>query len=803
MPSLRRSCPALTLPVLAAALLTAAALAVPVSSRAAVAAQRPLPVSAPPAGMPSGAPPAATAAEPALPAPPASVWPFGETWSRTEGSGDEARGADFWTDFVYDDHGAGFFGLPIGQDSSISDLAPTQGVYSYPTAAAHDNGADIFRTAVGIDSRATYWRVDWNTLADPSVPAAEWVWDDGTGSATEPWPANAGVSSTGVAHALFVSSRGAWLIDPATGARTDVSAGLTVDASSRSFVVRIPRATLPVSGSIRLRMGAGIANADGTAFAAPTKPVPSEAVLSALGPAGAPTFTDNLMNVTYRSYAQEPPVYTGTAVSDRVLAALDTVLTTGVLDQLGADGGTRIVQGNFWDEDHQADALASGDVSAFAHTITWSHLLAHDSVPAPTPTGYSNRWYVSPLDLGQGVVPNASGSPSDAAGDLRPNYLGRVQPYAVYVPSGYTGRAPTKLTFVLHSLGVNLNQYGALNPQLLQELCQDRDSICATTEGFGPDGWYFDEAEADYWHVWHALATSYRLDPNRTVVGGYSMGGWAAYKLGLEHPDLYAQAFALEGPPTCGVEVAGPVRESAGSGHCDADGLSQPLLASARWLPYSFTQGVADELVPVTSGLQQYQAFNALGYRYHFFLYPTEDHLVYATQDRFADVVASIGTGTRTLDPGHVTLDWYPDLTVPSLGIGATTAYWVSGLAARSTTPGEVATVDATSAGIPDPAVTVHRSGPTPVTAPTPGTRFDLAWTAGSRPAARDALALLLTDVADLTVDAHRAGLSCPAVTVTTDGPTVLHLTGLRDGDRTLEVSAGTHTFDACTSGRR
>lgn len=796
MPPFPAGLRSLSVVTLAAAVLAAPAVSA-LSVAHAAAGQQPLPVGAPPAGMPAGAPPAATQPEPALPAPRSSVWPFGETWSRTEGSGLDAHGADFWTDFVYDDHGAGFDGLPIGQDSTVSELAPTQGVDSYPTASADENGADIFRTALGVDGRATYWRVDWNTLADPTVPAAEWVWDDGTGTTLEPWPANAGVSSTGVAHALFVSSRGAWLIDPATGVRTDVSAGLTVDPASRSFVVRIPRSVLPVSGSIRLRMGSGLANAGGTAFAAPTKPVPSAAVLSALGLAHAPASADNLMNVTYRSYAQEPPVYTGTAVSDRVLAALDTVLTSGALDQLGLDGGTRTIQGNFWDDDHQADALQSGDVSDFSRTISWPALEARTSTPPPNPTGYSNRWYVSPLDLGQGAVHN---DPSNPAGDLRPNYLGRVQPYAVYVPTGYTGKSPTELTWVLHSLGVNLNQYGALDPQLLQELCQDRDSICATTEGFGPDGWYFDEAEADYWYVWHALATSYRLDPDRTVVGGYSMGGWAAYKLGLEHPDLYAQAFALEGPPICGVEVAGPVRGAASGGHCTNDGLSQPLLANARWLPYSFTQGAADELVPVTSGLAQYRAFDALSYRYHFFLYPTEDHLVYATQDRFADVAASIGSGTRTTDPGHVTLSWYPDLTRPDLGIGATTAYWVSGLAARSTSPGEVATVDATSAGRPDPAVTVTRAGPRVLTKPTPGSRFDLTWTDGATPRPRDALTLHLTDVSELTVDAVRAGLTCPTITVRTDGPTILHVTGLRGGNRTFRLATGDSTVATCAS---
>ena len=60
-----------------------------------------------------------------------------------------------------------------------------------------------------------------------------------------------------------------------------------------------------------------------------------------------------------------------------------------------------------------------------------------------------------------------------------PTYLGRVQPYAVYVPTTYNQRKPARLTWILHSLGANLNQYGGVAPSQLQEECQSRNSICA------------------------------------------------------------------------------------------------------------------------------------------------------------------------------------------------------------------------------------------------------------------------------------------------------------------------------------
>ena len=41
------------------------------------------------------------------------------------------------------------------------------------------------------------------------------------------------------------------------------------------------------------------------------------------------------------------------------------------------------------------------------------------------------------------------------------------------------------------------------------------------------------------------------------MISGYSMGGWASYKLAFEHPDDFAGALVLDGPIACGVEAPG------------------------------------------------------------------------------------------------------------------------------------------------------------------------------------------------------------------------------------------------------
>ncbi|WP_148613864.1 prolyl oligopeptidase family serine peptidase [Nocardioides rubriscoriae] len=744
----------------------------------ALAADRPAPVAAAgrPTDLPAGVPAAATRAEPRLPVP--HGWPFAQRLSRTSGTGRLHDGASYWTDFVYDDHGAavpGGFAVP-----GLAKLAPTQGSYGYPAGASRGNGADVFVAATGLDESASYWRVDFNTLVDPDVPLAVWTFDTDAraSTGTSQWPAATGVTSPGIDTALVVSSRGAWLHDLRTGRVTDVAARggrLTVDRAARSFVVRVPRTLLPVSGRWTVRLATGLASADGRSMA--------PALVAGLPQvAGARPY-----NVAFRTVRQEKPVVVTSRTTAQVAAVQALAAGDPVLGQLGVDGLARFVTGNFWSEDAQADALADGDVSAFARGVDWGALGARRSTREPLVRGSSNRWYVSLLSLGQGVVANAVTS---GAGDGEPNVLGRIQPYAVYVPSTYRPDRPAPLTWILHSLDVNHNQYAAYDPRLLQQLCERRGSVCASTLGHGPDGWYFDEAEVDYWSVWRQAAEAYTLDPARTVITGYSMGGWATYHLGLAHPDLYAAAVTLAGPPRCGISLDGDtLTNPAFGGPCTSDGSTAALLGNARHLPYRIGQGTVDQLVPFTSVEAQVGRLDDLGLRHRFVRYPGEDHLAWATQDRFDTVVYGLGRPHVVRRPRDVDYTWRPALTRPGLGIGVTTAYWTSGLAARRSTPGSLARVRATSTALPGRAHRVVRTGPTPVASPLPALREELTWAPGAALPIGRVLRLDLANVARIGVDMARAGLRCGTVRVRTDGPVVLRLEQLPDGTRTYRLS--------------
>jgi hypothetical protein len=755
-------------------------------------------------GLPSGVPAAATASEPSLPEPSGSEGPFPSDFSHTSGTGLLSGGASLWTDFLYDDHGP--LGSPIGiaDGAKVSSLAEVHGGFVYPEGPADKDGADIFAAAVGYTQQATYWRVDWNTLANADVPIAEWTFAAGTAAPTtaEEWPANAKLRSAGIQYALVVSAQHAQLLEVASGKPVSGAELHTeVNMQAHSFIVRIPTTVLPVNGSWQVRLAAGLASPAGNEF----ETVPAQ-------DGGIPGGT-NVYNVTFRSYKQESPLVCPTE------ALADSSIAPALAGELGGGGAEAnhipVVEcGNFWMENDQANTLATGNVSKYSLGVSWAQLAADQQTAEPEPSGYSNRWYVTPLKLGEGVV-EAEGIYTYTG----PTYLGRIQPYAVYVPSSYkpSKPKPTSLTWILHSLGSNLNQYGGLAPSQLEEECQDRASICATTtEGFSDGQWYFEAAQVDFWDVWHQLAADYDLNPDATVISGYSMGGFASYKLALEYPDLFAQAMPLEGPVACGERIVEGVETAAGSGgECEKDGNTTPLIANDKWIPYVMTYGALDELVPFTGGLEQVEAFEKLGYRYYAVLYPAEDHLVFATQNDFAPATSQLRQLERVQDPASFTFSWYPDLDSGTLGIGPTSDYWVSGLRARNRTAGQLATVSAASAAIREPAEALeHHSGT--ANGPTPAVTGSLTWTPGARAKARQALTLDLTDVAALTRETLATKLKCGAVTLTSDGASALTLQQLQPesvvtenggpvatisaaGDATVSLATGTSRLQLCT----
>ena len=669
-------------------------------------------------------PPAARRPEPPLPD--ANGWPFSEGFSQTSGAGRTVAHAFLWTDFLYDDNGA-----TTGPATGESAGAYPFGTYQYPNENQAGNGADIFRAGVAADGGATWWRVDWNTLVNRRVPAAAFALDlDDSGGAAAPWGGNVGLRSAGVDTTLVLTSAGAFL----DGERV---ADTTVDMAARSFVAKLPTAVLDVAERSSVWLAAGLADAEGDSF-------------QSLGPEhqhlpGQP----NVFNVAFRDYGDEPR------------------------------------SNNFWFEQTQATTLTApaADVSAFRRRVDWNELRRGETRERqPRLRGWINRWYVSSVELGQGRVKDFEGNV-----DRAPNYLGRVQPYAIYVPEDdHFPATQQPLTWLLHSLTINHNQYSATMPDLTWLACEQRESLCVTTLGRGPDGYYRDEAELDFWEVWADVARSYKLHRNRTVIGGYSMGGFGAFNMGLDHPDLFAAMVIL----------------------ASAANEDIPRLENARWLPYYHGHGMLDELVPYTEeALPTIDELDRLGYRYRFDSYPTKDHVAWSLEDDNVEAAEWLAQRIRrrNLEPGQINYEWFPKEARGRLGIGSRGAWWVRGLRARDRSA-DSARVRAVSHAQPvRPFEPVRSEKATVDDKGSPIERRQLRWKRGPLPERRQRATVRLTNVGTAAlrlVDASLDAWDRRVVTVHTDGATTLRLRQLygsrvrlngEPATRVMELGAGRH----------
>lgn len=686
--------------------------------------------------MPSGVPPAALDSEPLLPEPADSVWPFPQGAPRTCGTGRYAYGAFYWTDFLYDATGA------IGANIPLYRIAtPTGGTFRYPDDPKYaGNGADIFRVGIGKRGRYTYWRVDWQTLVAPGAPIAAFALDYQPGEINNgQWPGVPHLYADGIDAVLLVSSDGVFL---ATGSDHRKRVGsVTVDMAAHAMVAKVAEAQLPVAptGKWKIYLASGLNDGSGRFRT------------DVLKFGGLPT-EPPVFNLAFRSYRQEKP-----------------------LD-------------NFWLNAAQALALTLGNAGPFYVTLDWGRLGVTE--PQPFVGGYSNRWYVSSvsaqyLQKHYGRSAGVADGPADIT--AVPQFFDRVQPYGLYVPESYNpdDPAPTAFTLLLHSSTQNHNQFAASAPHFMKGMCEQRDSICLMPLGRGPNGGYRNDAEVDLWDAWHNVARYFNLDPDRTVIAGYSMGAHATIRLMARYPDVFA----------AGVVLAGS--------HVDANTNALPDMANLRWNGYYQAGGLLDELVPYPEVRATVDAMKANGFRYTYDLYLIEDHILWPLKDELYSAflpainwLKNAAPETRKQHPGVITYFWTPCSNKPELGVGPVGPWWLGDVKAavscqaEGTTP--YASIKAHSGGRPERPVVDLKDSRAPhldLASPSPYVREQQRWVLGPAPPPTGLLTLDLNGVARLSVDLQGAGIAQrrdKRITGTTDVPVTLILTGLKDGCRVV-----------------
>ncbi len=564
-------------------------------------------------GVPSGAPAAAFTPEARMPEP--AGWPFEQGAPRISGTGRYAWGAYYWTDFVYDANGG------LGIDPPADHYgSPTGGGFRYPAdPAMAGNGADIFRVAIGQSAGASWWRVDWQTLADAGTPVAAFGLDfaDGGLDNNASWPAVPRLRAAGVDAVLILAAQGYRLLNAA--GELIAQGEVSVDLASQSFVAELPQNLLSTDGVWTVFLAAGLNDGSGG--------FRDEMASFAGLPSEPPVF-----NVAFRDYADES------------------------------------VEKNFWMDMGQAQALSAGDISPFSARIDWARMQPEAAEPTPHLTGYINRWYVSSVDP-QAVYGRRGIDRDMALANGHPVYLDKVQPYGLYVPAGLDPLVPAPLTLMLHSGSQMHNQYGATTPNFIARVCEERGALCLTTLGRGPSGDFEGDAELDLWEAWKDVARHYRLDPERTHSSGYSMGGNSTLRLLMKYPDVLAGGIVLAGGDDRVIDLA-LLPNLRWHGYYHAQGSFDQMV------PFPEARAIADELKALGYQyvLDHFLLEDHVAWALKDMLYPAFDDA--------ARWLIEDAPPARKRNPGLINFNWAPGDVRPDLGVGPLGPWWLGDLQA-------------------------------------------------------------------------------------------------------------------------
>ncbi len=664
-------------------------------------------------------------------------------------------GEFLYQDFLYDDHGALEQADPQDQRTAGDLFSKPDGTYTYPTDPAYaNNAADLVEVRVKPLRDATAFRVTFDTMRDPKLIAFSLALG-GQDGASRPFPDGANVAAPADLFLTVHPGGGAMvgqLTDAASGRDVTPAApvAVSVDTKRNQVQVLLPHADWSPTGVERLAIGAGLWDGANGVYLLPG---PTQSATQPGGSGGVPN-PPAFFNVGFRGNSQEPMPQ----VTDVVNSALHQA---------------------WWRDRAQAEALATGDISEFHAEVDFNKLAAgvtdDAGVPAAGPFDRILQSHFGTPQSGNDWSVSCFPSSSSYGSSCPEEMQGNLQPYAIYVPQRPEPRGGWGMTLLLHSLSAMYNQYLSSRNQS-QFGDRGPGSIVITPEGRGPDGFYDSYAGSDTFEVWADVAHRYRLDPDWTVITGYSMGGYGTFKLAEEFPDLFAKA-----QPTVGCNPS----------------AANALVPSLRNVPVLMWNMATDELVPESCYYPTAQALDSAGYRYELHVHAPGEHLTLSINDQYRPAAAFLGETLVDRNPAHVTFVVDPAWDYPKLGFVADHAYWVYGIKERDTTQA-TGTIDVLShafgEGDPTPSGTQFAGGQL-----TGGTLPTIAFasqfqTWGPAPTIQraDVLDVKATNVGAITIDPVRAGVDCGAkLNVTSDGPIQVTLAGCGGGSGAKVASAG------------
>src|SRR5262249_3395870 len=123
---------------------------------------------------------------------------------------------------------------------------------------------------------------------------------------------------------------------------------------------------------------------------------------------------------------------------------------------------------------------------------------------------------------------------------------GSTQPYGLIVPAGYDPARPIRLDVVLHGstrpVGLSelhfLSRFGEGEAGAARPAAPTQDFIELHPLGRVENGYRW-AGETDVFEAIEAVCRNYRIDRDRVVLRGMSMGASGTWHLGLKNPDRF------------------------------------------------------------------------------------------------------------------------------------------------------------------------------------------------------------------------------------------------------------------------
>ncbi len=128
--------------------------------------------------------------------------------------------------------------------------------------------------------------------------------------------------------------------------------------------------------------------------------------------------------------------------------------------------------------------------------------------------------------------------------------------YTIAIPANYTGERPVPLVLSLHFGGTVTAFYGkVLLNMTVEPALRELGAIIVAPDCNG-DGWTDPQSEADVIDLLDHVYETYNIDPQRTLVTGYSMGGRGTWHMAARYPERFTAAVVMAGaPPTDALDI--------------------------------------------------------------------------------------------------------------------------------------------------------------------------------------------------------------------------------------------------------